>query len=103
MSGNVVPGPSDEAVKQRAALLRSMSLTRMLDYGMDHWDAVQLVESPAGEPWHEVAVGLADAQLARAQDARGRGNTVTAAACFRRATGADLRADGVQFGHRREA
>lgn len=78
----------EEATKQRAALKRAMSITRMLDYGMDYWDATTLSASAASEPWHEVAAGLADAQLSRAREAADRGNRVTAAACYRRATAA---------------
>lgn len=80
--------PADDAVKQRAALLRSMTLTRMLDYGMDHWDATQLIEAPATEAWDDVAAGLAEAQLARATNAVEHGNLETAVSCYRRAAAA---------------
>ncbi|MCU1594384.1 MAG: dipeptidyl aminopeptidase/acylaminoacyl-peptidase-like protein [Frankiales bacterium] len=80
--------PSEEAVKQRAALNRAMSITRMLDYGMDHWDASELAGSPASAPWQEVATRLAEAQIARADKAVEQGNRVTAAACYRRAAAA---------------
>jgi hypothetical protein len=43
------PDETEDAAKQRAALLRSMPLTRMLDYGMDHWDATELTGAPASQ------------------------------------------------------
>jgi alpha-beta hydrolase superfamily lysophospholipase len=79
---------TDEPEKARAALLRSMSLTRMLDYGMDHWDAVALIGSPVRAPWDETAAGLAGAQLERAEAASARGDVETAVGCYRRATAA---------------
>lgn len=78
----------DDASKLRGAQLRSMSLTRMLDYGMDHWDAVALTGSPASTPWDVTATQLAEAQLERAESAAARGDVETAVACFRRATAA---------------
>ncbi|MTD59137.1 dipeptidyl aminopeptidase [Amycolatopsis sp. RM579] len=65
-----------------------MPVTRMLDYGMDHWDATHLSNAPASQPWHEAAAQLADAQLARAKAAADRGDVETAVACYRRATAA---------------
>lgn len=79
---------SDEATKYRAALRRAMPVTRMLDYGMDHWDAVHLFDAPASRPWDEVATELAEAQLERADAAARRGDVETAVASYRRATAA---------------
>ncbi|MGY0500871.1 alpha/beta hydrolase [Nocardia sp. FBN12] len=79
--------PAD-AVKTRAALLRSMTLTRMLDYGMDHWDATQLAGAPATQPWDDTAAALAEAQLARAAAAAEHGNVETAVDCYRWAAAA---------------
>lgn len=80
--------PTDEATKARAALLRAMPVTRMLDYGMDHWDAVALAQAPAESPWDEVAAALADQQLERAEAAELREDHETAVACYRRGTAA---------------
>ncbi|MGW7518358.1 alpha/beta hydrolase family protein [Streptomyces sp. NPDC054796] len=77
---------AEDPAKLRAALLRAMPLSRMLDYGMDHADAVHLAHADVSEPWHEVATRLAEAQSARAEAAAGRGDTETAVACYRRAT-----------------
>lgn len=82
------PDTAKNATKQRAALLRSMSLTRMLDYGMDHWDATQLIGAPVPQPWDDAAALLADAQLERANAAAARGDVETAVSCYRRATAA---------------
>lgn len=80
--------PTEEAVKHRAALLRSMSVTRMLDYGMDYWDATHLVDAPVSQAWDEAAAMLAEAQLVRADAAADRGDVETAVGCYRRATAA---------------
>lgn len=82
------PDEREDAARQRAALLRSMPLTRMLDYGMDHWDATELTGAPASQAWDETAALLADAQLERAQAAAARGDVETAVSCYRRATAA---------------
>lgn len=79
---------TEGAAKQRAALLRSMSLTRMLDYGMDHWDATQLAGAPVSQAWDDAAAQLADAQLERARAAATRGDVETAVNCYRRAAAA---------------
>ncbi|WP_280400838.1 alpha/beta hydrolase family protein [Nocardia carnea] len=81
-------GPAADAVKARAALLRSMTPTRMLDYGMDHWDATQLAGAPATQAWDDTAAALAEAQLARATAAAGHGNIETAVNCYRWAAAA---------------
>ncbi|MFC9220759.1 alpha/beta hydrolase family protein [Streptomyces hygroscopicus] len=80
------PVPAEDPAKLRAALLRAMPVSRMLDYGMDHGDAVHLAHADVSEPWHEVATRLAEAQLARAEAAADRGDAETAVACYRRAT-----------------
>ncbi|MET9359117.1 alpha/beta fold hydrolase [Streptomyces sp. NPDC006617] len=80
------PVPTEDPAKHRAALLRAMPMSRMLDYGMDHGDAVHLAGAAVSEPWHEVAARLAEAQSTRAEAAAGRGDVETAAACCRRAT-----------------
>lgn len=80
--------PSEDLIKRREAQRRSMTVTRMLDYGMDHWDASHLDAAPAWEPWHVVATRLADAQLARAEEAKSRQERQTAVACYRRAAAA---------------
>lgn len=77
--------PTDDEVKLRAAQLRSMPMTRMLDYGMDYWDAVHLTSSSAAEPWEDVASRLAVAQRTRARAAAERGDRETAVDCYRRA------------------
>jgi len=79
---------AEDAAKLRAAQLRAMPVTRMLDYGMDHWDAVHLSQAPIQRAWHDVAAELGDAQLARARDAAERGDAETAVACYRRAAAA---------------
>jgi alpha-beta hydrolase superfamily lysophospholipase len=79
---------TEEQTKHRAALLRAMPMTRMLDYGMDYWDAATLNIAPAWEPWHVVASALAESQLARAAEAAARRNNETAVACYRSATAA---------------
>lgn len=84
----MTPDPSEEAGKLRAALLRAMPVTRMLDYGMDHWDAMTLSQAPAESPWDQVAVTLADQQLQRAERAERQGDHETAVACYRRGTAA---------------
>lgn len=78
----------DDVGKLRAAQLRSMSHTRMLDYGMDHWDAATLTGAPASTPWEVTATHLAGGQLERAESAADRGDIETAVACFRHATAA---------------
>jgi len=80
--------PTEAEIKQRAALRRAMPVTRMLDYGMDHWDATHLIDAPVAQPWHQTAVRLAEAQLARAEAAADRDDVETAVACYRRATAA---------------
>lgn len=65
-----------------------MPITRMLDYGMGHWDAVRLFHSPISEPWDEIAAGLADAQIERGEAAASRGDVETAVACYRRGAAA---------------
>jgi len=80
--------PTEDMVKQHAAMLRSMTLTRMLDYGMDYWDATRLVSASPTEAWEDVATQVADAQLDRAALAAARGDTETAVSCYRRATAA---------------
>ncbi|MEU9636818.1 alpha/beta fold hydrolase [Streptomyces tendae] len=80
------PGPAEDPAKLRAALLRAMPMSRMLDYGMDHADAVHLAGAAVSEPWHEVATRLAEAQSTRAAAAADRGDVETAVACYRRAT-----------------
>ena len=79
---------TDAAAKHRAALLRAMPITRMLDYGMEYWDAKHLTNAPIHQPWDQVATRLAQAQLARAEEAAARADVETAVACFRRATAA---------------
>ncbi|MCP2253627.1 Alpha/beta hydrolase family protein [Prauserella aidingensis] len=79
---------AEEAGKHRAALLRAMPITRMLDYGMDYWDATHLADAPISQPWHEAATRLAEAQLTRAEAAADGGDVETAVACYRRATAA---------------
>ncbi|MFH8442241.1 alpha/beta hydrolase family protein [Streptomyces sp. NPDC018026] len=79
-------GPAEDPAKLRAALLRAMPMSRMLDYGMDHGDAVHLAGAAVSEPWHEVATRLAEAQSTRAAAAADRGDVETAVACHRRAT-----------------
>ncbi len=82
------PEPAEEETKHRTALRRAMPVTRMLDYGMDHGDATHLIDAPVAQPWHETAVRLAEAQLARAEAAADRDDVETAVACYRRATAA---------------
>ncbi|GAB7005491.1 hypothetical protein JCM18899A_29640 [Nocardioides sp. AN3] len=78
----------DDLMKRRAAQRRSMTLTRMLDYGMDHWDATQLSDAPATQSWSDVATRLAESQTSRADAAVSRGDSETAVACYRRAAAA---------------
>lgn len=57
-----------------------MSMTRLLDCGMDYADAEQLFQKTSrGEDWADVAESLADAQLQRAGEATNAGHLVTAA------------------------
>jgi alpha-beta hydrolase superfamily lysophospholipase len=78
----------DEHVKRRDALRRAMPITRMLDYGMDHWDANQLLAASPTTSWHDLATELAAGQRTRAAAARGRQDWETATACYRRAVAA---------------
>ncbi|CAL9335032.1 alpha/beta hydrolase family protein [Streptomyces sp. enrichment culture] len=80
------PVSAKDPAKLRAALLRAMPMSRMLDYGMDHGDAVQLAGAAVSQPWHDVATRLAEAQSTRAEAAADRGDAETAVACHRRAT-----------------
>ncbi|WP_326808964.1 MULTISPECIES: alpha/beta fold hydrolase [unclassified Streptomyces] len=80
------PVSVEDPAKLRAALLRAMPMSRMLDYGMDHGDAVHLANAAVSEPWHEVATRLAEAQSTRAEATADRGDVETAVACYRRAT-----------------
>ncbi|WP_321843487.1 alpha/beta hydrolase family protein [Paraburkholderia bannensis] len=58
---------------------RAMSMTRLLDCGMEFADAQALFQrTSAGEEWDEVAESLAQAQLDRAAHAAGAGCHVTA-------------------------
>ena len=62
------------------ALQRAMPMTRLLDCGMDHADAVQLFgQTSAGNDWDRVAETLADAQFERAAQAAATGHLQTAA------------------------
>ncbi|WP_322044304.1 alpha/beta hydrolase family protein [Paraburkholderia sp. J67] len=62
------------------ALQRAMSMTRLLDCGMDYADASALhTRTSAGEQWDIVAEELADTQFARASRAAEAGHLVTAA------------------------
>lgn len=67
------------ASSETLALQRAMPVTRLLDCGMDHADAMQLMaQTSAGGKWDEVAEALADAQLRRASQAAGAGHRATA-------------------------
>lgn len=62
------------------ALQRAMSLTRLLDCGMDYADATALhARTSNGEQWDAVAEALAAAQFARAALAADAGHLFTAA------------------------
>lgn len=82
------PEAPTEAEKLRLTQALAMPVTRMLDYGMDPWDANHLSRSSVQIPWDIAASELAQAQIARAQNAVQHGCGITAAACFRRATAA---------------
>ncbi|NMO04510.1 alpha/beta fold hydrolase [Gordonia sp. TBRC 11910] len=82
------PESPSEAEKLRFTQVLAMPVTRMLDYGMDPWDANQLSNSDSGTPWDTAASELARTQVVRAQDAVQQGSIITAAACLRRATAA---------------
>lgn len=70
--------PSPSQVKLISALQRAMPMTRLLDYGMDHADAVELFErTSAGEPWDEAAEALAKRRLKRASEAELAGHLIT--------------------------
>lgn len=72
-----------------AAQHRAMPFTRLVDCGMDHADARQLLADTAGgTPWEESAALLADTQLERARLAEGAGHLSTARAAYRYAAGA---------------
>ncbi|KQW69893.1 S9 family peptidase [Methylibium sp. Root1272] len=61
------------------ALQRAMPITRLLDCGVDHADAVALFQrTTAGEDWHSAAESLASAQLERAAAAATAGHLTTA-------------------------
>ncbi|MCZ0735135.1 alpha/beta hydrolase family protein [Phreatobacter sp. AB_2022a] len=66
--------------KLTAALQRAMPMTRLIDYGMDHADATELVSrSTEGEAWDAVAEAIGRRRLARAARAEAEGYRVTAA------------------------
>ncbi|WP_326835127.1 bifunctional 3-(3-hydroxy-phenyl)propionate/3-hydroxycinnamic acid hydroxylase [Amycolatopsis rhabdoformis] len=67
-------------------LWRAMSPTRMLDYGMDFADVLELQHlTAAGTPWDTAAEDLADRHWRRAADADQDGRTVTADEAYRSA------------------
>ncbi|MBS0452112.1 MAG: alpha/beta hydrolase [Proteobacteria bacterium] len=71
---------SDAPSSATLALQRAMSMTRLLDCGMDFADAQALLRrTTAGEDWDQVAQALANAQLDRAHQAASAGHWVTAA------------------------
>ena len=82
------PESAMETEKLRFVQSLAMPVTRMLDYGMDPWDANHLSTSSDTIPWDVAARELAEAQLARAQDAVQKGFSITAVDCLRRATAA---------------
>src|SRR3954452_13022431 len=68
---------------------RAMPVTRMLDYGMDPWDARALIErTTAGEPWDQAAEALAEPWLERASVAEKAGRRVTGHESYRRGAAA---------------
>ncbi|MEU0510154.1 bifunctional 3-(3-hydroxy-phenyl)propionate/3-hydroxycinnamic acid hydroxylase [Amycolatopsis sp. NPDC006125] len=67
-------------------LWRAMPPTRMLDYGMDFGDVLELQRlTSAGTAWDAAAEGLADRHLRRAADAARDGWTVSADEAYRAA------------------
>ncbi|UXT61272.1 dipeptidyl aminopeptidase (plasmid) [Agrobacterium fabrum] len=69
----------DRVVKANLAHQRAMSMTRLLDCGMDNADATRLhVRTSAGEPWDVVADAIASERLEQADRAEAAGNVVTA-------------------------
>lgn len=67
-------------------LWRAMSPTRMLDYGMDYGDVLELRRlTTAGTAWDVAAEGLAEPHLERAADAAREGRTATAEEAYRAA------------------
>lgn len=72
--------PQDKLI---AALHRAMPMTRLLDYGMDHADAAELLSrSAAGETWDAAAEAIGRRRLARAARAEAESHRVTAAEEF---------------------
>ncbi|MBS0343503.1 MAG: alpha/beta hydrolase [Proteobacteria bacterium] len=70
---------SDAPSSATLALQRAMSMTRLLDCGMDFADAQALFRrTTAGEEWDQVAEALAQSQLDRARRAAAAGHWVTA-------------------------
>lgn len=71
-----VSTPEDKLI---AALQRAMPMTRLLDYGMDHADATELLaRSTAGEAWDVAAETIGRRRLARAAEAEAAGRLITA-------------------------
>lgn len=66
-------------LKANMAHQRAMSMTRLLDCGMDYADAIRLfARTSAGEPWDEVAEAIAAERLEQAEGAETKGRIVTA-------------------------
>lgn len=81
----IVAEPSALTLAQQ----RAMPVTRMLDYGMDPWDAqVMFDRTSAGEAWDLVAESLAQPWLKRAETAEAAGRRVTAVEAYRHGTAA---------------
>jgi alpha-beta hydrolase superfamily lysophospholipase len=79
------PAPvAQELPPEVQALHRAMPMTRLLDCGMDYADACALyVDSSHGMAWDQAAERLAQAQLARAEEALRAGRYVTARQAFK--------------------
>ncbi|MFF3501037.1 helix-turn-helix domain-containing protein [Streptomyces sp. NPDC003247] len=85
--------PDEHSMPELPALVaaqhRAMPFTRLVDYGMDHADARQLLsDTVAGMQWQDSAVILAETQLERAGQAETAGHHTTAHQSYRFAAAA---------------
>lgn len=75
---------STETVAPAEVLWRSMSVTRLLDIGVDYADVLSLQKlTGEGMAWDVAAEQIADEQLARAEHAAAAGHFVTAGEAYR--------------------
>lgn len=70
---------NEPILKANLAHQRAMPLTRLLDCGMDHADAIRLFRrTVSGDPWDQAAEAIATERLQLADEAEAVGHVVTA-------------------------